>query len=156
MSTGGQLAFEAALRVTAAISIALRILSTSTQEKSPDPSVVLSHGTIQTGSGETQAEPARPRQAEYNPRHLRNVCFSPRLKDAVASSTTWLWRQPDFLALFSTPTLMFGPGARPQIILSVSALAPKEGDMQDSLQTPLSFCHLKSSSSSSSSARTCI
>lgn len=44
MSSGGQLAFEVTLRVTAAISIALRILSTSTQGKSPDASVVLSHG----------------------------------------------------------------------------------------------------------------
>lgn len=160
MSTGGQLAFEATLRVTAAISIALKILSTSTHGKSPDPSVVLSHGIIQTGSGETRAEPARPRQAEHNPWHPRHMCCSPQLRDPVASSTTWHWRQPDFLTLFPIPALVFGPGecpgARPQIFPSVSALALEEGDMQDFLQTPTSFCHLKSSSGSSSSAGSCI
>lgn len=76
MSNGGQLAFEDTLRVTAAISIALRILSTSTQAKSPDPSVVLSHGTIQTGSGEARAEPQDPGRQNTTP-DTPDMCAAP-------------------------------------------------------------------------------
>lgn len=75
MSTGGQLAFEATLRVTAAISIALRILSTSTQEKSPDPSLVLSHGTIQIQMKhkQSQQDPGRQNTTSGTP----GMCASP-------------------------------------------------------------------------------